>query len=265
MPYAMLGSPAPIATTYGYQKFDPYSISGLAAWYDVSDMATLFQNSNGTTAAVAQNDPVGFLQDKSQNGRHMTQSTNNDRPLLQLRSRNGLPSLLFDGTSDFLINTVSFLNGLPCSIAFVAQRESDNPAGADRQVQAVISSGRAGGSGSPIFPSLRNNYGTPANVLSMHGAPRRNGGATTLTGDAPTSFMIGTGAAAFSVNAPDAGDGVILGATRDGGGVIGSSGSLNFRLHGRIGELIIYSRFLSLADRQRLERYLSAKWDIPLT
>ena len=40
--------------------FTPASISGLQLWLDASDSGTLFQNSNGTTAAAADGDPVGY-------------------------------------------------------------------------------------------------------------------------------------------------------------------------------------------------------------
>ena len=70
-------------------SFDPRSIAGLAAWYDASDASSLFQNSNGTTAVSALNDPVGRWSDKSGNARHLTQATNSQRPLYRPADQNG--------------------------------------------------------------------------------------------------------------------------------------------------------------------------------
>ena len=46
--------------------FTPASLPGLVAWYDVSDLSTLFTTSTGTTQVAAADDPVGFVGDKSQ-------------------------------------------------------------------------------------------------------------------------------------------------------------------------------------------------------
>lgn len=42
------------------------------AWYEVSDLTTLFQNANGTGAVAAVNDEVRYIGDKSSNGNHLT-------------------------------------------------------------------------------------------------------------------------------------------------------------------------------------------------
>jgi hypothetical protein len=83
--------------------FTPLSLfagAAIGAWYDPSDLATLFQDSAGTTPVTANNDPVGKMLDKSGNGFHLTQATAGKRPLYKVSG--GLSSLLFDGTDDFL-------------------------------------------------------------------------------------------------------------------------------------------------------------------
>jgi hypothetical protein len=68
-------------------------------WYDASDLATLFQNSNGT-GAVGGGDPVGYWQDKSGTGNHATQSGSTSlKPTLATASTNGKASLSFDNDS----------------------------------------------------------------------------------------------------------------------------------------------------------------------
>lgn len=88
--------------------FQPFSFSPLAlffageqgAWYDPSDLTTLFQDSAGTTPVTAHGQPVGLMLDKSGNGHHASQVTAASRPLYQ--SVGGLHYLLFDGVDDWL-------------------------------------------------------------------------------------------------------------------------------------------------------------------
>jgi len=55
------------------------------AFYDPSDFSTLFQNSAGTTAVTAVEQPVGYMADKSGRGNHATQATSASRPTLRAR------------------------------------------------------------------------------------------------------------------------------------------------------------------------------------
>lgn len=55
------------------------------AWYDPSDLSTMFQLSNGTTAVTAVEQPVGYIADKSGNGNHAIQATAAARPILRAR------------------------------------------------------------------------------------------------------------------------------------------------------------------------------------
>jgi len=59
----------------------PFSIADLfasseqGAWYDPSDLSTLFQDSAGTTPVTTAGQPVGLMLDNSGNGNHATQAT----------------------------------------------------------------------------------------------------------------------------------------------------------------------------------------------
>lgn len=71
------------------------SFAGAAkAWYDPWDIATLFQDSAGTTPTAAAGDPIGRIMDKSGAGNHATQATTTSRPLWQTTYA------AFDGTDD---------------------------------------------------------------------------------------------------------------------------------------------------------------------
>ena len=55
------------------------------AWFDPSDLSTLFQDAAGTTPVTAVEQPVGLWLDKSGNGNHATQSITASRPTLTAR------------------------------------------------------------------------------------------------------------------------------------------------------------------------------------
>lgn len=76
-----------------------FASSEQGAWYDPSDLSTMYEDSAGTTPAVV-NQPVGRILDKSGNGNHATQATTSLKPVL--RESGGLYYLQFDGIDDFL-------------------------------------------------------------------------------------------------------------------------------------------------------------------
>jgi hypothetical protein len=90
-----------LTNSVGFWGFSPASLfaageTGL--WLSSSDIDSLFQLSNGTTAVAANNDPVGYWTDLSGNGNHCIQATAGNRPLYKTAG----PAVLFDGTTDYL-------------------------------------------------------------------------------------------------------------------------------------------------------------------
>jgi hypothetical protein len=87
----------------GAAAFSPASLfaSGESgAWYDPSDLTTVFQDTAGTTPAGV-GDPVGRIDDKSGNGNNLLQVAANQRPLLQ-QDGSGNYYLDFDGSDDLI-------------------------------------------------------------------------------------------------------------------------------------------------------------------
>lgn len=58
-----------------------FSNNEAGAWYDPSDLTTLFQDATGTQAVANDGDPVALMMDKSGNGKHAAQSTASRRPI----------------------------------------------------------------------------------------------------------------------------------------------------------------------------------------
>lgn len=75
------------------------------AWYDPSDLSTLWQDTAGTSAVTTAGQSVARIDDKSGNGRHLTQATAADRPTYQ--SSGGLHWLDFDGADFLQLSTAS--------------------------------------------------------------------------------------------------------------------------------------------------------------
>lgn len=70
-----------------YSPVSLFASGVVGAFYDPSDLASMFQNTAGTIPA-ALDQPVGRMLDKSGNGLHLTQATDVRRPIL--RSAGGL-------------------------------------------------------------------------------------------------------------------------------------------------------------------------------
>ncbi|MDO8983007.1 hypothetical protein [Cypionkella sp.] len=78
-----------------------FALGEPGAWYDPSDLSTLFQDAAGTTPVTASGQPVGLMLDKSGRGNHATQATAASRPTYQ--TSGGLSYLAFDGVDDFMV------------------------------------------------------------------------------------------------------------------------------------------------------------------
>lgn len=80
--------------------FSPSDLTNLLAWYDASDITTLWQDDGRTTQVSADDDAIGAWDDKSGNGEHVTQATAANRPTYKTGIVNSLPVVRCDGTND---------------------------------------------------------------------------------------------------------------------------------------------------------------------
>jgi hypothetical protein len=97
------------------------------AWYDPSDLSTLFQDSAGTTPVTTAGQPVGKMLDKSGNDNHATQATSAARPTYQ--TAGGLHYLAFDGVDDAMA-TGTITPGVDKAQVFAGVRKLSDAASA---------------------------------------------------------------------------------------------------------------------------------------
>jgi len=112
-------------------EFSPASIFAggtEGAWYDPSDLSTLFQDSAGTTPVTASGQPVGKMLDKSGNGNHATQATSSRRPTYT--EGGGLSWLAFDGVDDAMVTAaVDFTDTDNVSVFVGVRKPTDGSTG----------------------------------------------------------------------------------------------------------------------------------------
>lgn len=88
-----------LAAQSGFSPSSLFAGSEYGAWYDPSDLSTLWQDTAGTNPVTASGQLVARIDDKSGNGLNLTQSTSGLRPLYI--SSGGVQYLDF-GTDDYL-------------------------------------------------------------------------------------------------------------------------------------------------------------------
>jgi len=90
-------------------SFDPatlFQAGQPGAWYDPSDLSTLWQDTAATVPVTASGQSVARVNDKSGNGKHLTQATAANCPTFQVDT-SGNAYLLFDGLANSLSATLS--------------------------------------------------------------------------------------------------------------------------------------------------------------
>jgi len=113
------------------------------AWFDPTDLNTLFQDAAGTTPVTAIGQPVGLIRDKSGNNNHASQAVAKARPVLQ-QDDGGRFYLAFDGVDDFLATPTIDLSATDKATVLAGLRKlSDAAVKCPLQFESAASSGGA--------------------------------------------------------------------------------------------------------------------------
>jgi len=255
--------------------FNPKTISGLAAWYDAADATTL-------TLATG----VSQWNDKSGNGRNLTQSTGNNQPASGTRTIGGKNALDFDGTNDALAlgsygldlaatkAMTLFMVGsadIPSSVRRVVslQRDGKNAndtggyLGRHNQITGAVEISIGGGDSTTNDQADRNliryvtQNVTTASVYAMSVSAADNALTLHIDGASQTlTTRYGTMAASNWLAFGSGNHTLDIGAVRSSGNFLASYWD------GLVGEVLLYTRRLSDTERKSVERYLGKKWGI---
>jgi len=150
----------------------PTDLASLGAWFDPSDLSTMFQDAAGTTPVTAAGQPVGLILDKSGNGHHASQSTSTARPLFQIDG-SGKHYLAFDGVDDYLSTSAIDLTGTDKVTVFSGSRVLSSNAAIFYETSTSVLSGGA-------FYATSNEQATNIGTFLVSGTS--GGGVKTLTG-----------------------------------------------------------------------------------
>ena len=244
--------------------FDPATLfaSGeQGAWYDPSDLSTMFTNTAGTTLAAV-DDPVARINDKSGRGNHATQGTVAKRPILR-QTAGGLYYLEFDGVDDEIQPPLDVQGAVDSDNTVCAAIRPISGSNFPAFMSSTTGTTRfgiqitfAGTSETPIF-----------NVRAIEGNVPVQAASSFTDSDLILSgnWVRSTGTTTAWFNRTDTGtDTATEPSDKNYGSLyrIGSSGS-NFYA-GRMYGLLMVDRVLSQSDREGLEDYFAAKSGVTL-
>ncbi len=242
--------------TSAASAFDPLSLSPYQ-WLDFSVIGGLYQTNNTTTPVTADGETIGYVTDKSGNGRHKTQASAGSRPLWKANIQNSLGACLF--STDTLVSAAAIFTDDSFSVFVVAR-------GVAQSNTAIISqtSGAAGrmimGSGQTDSAKLR---------LFFNNGSSRSAESTTTAFDDTAKLMYwhgdGSGNYHMRINGGGA-EGAITGqaltpeniATKLG---VGTDTSANV-FAGYQMEVFVFQPVLSSGDITLMRDYLNTKWVI---
>jgi len=137
------------------------------AWYDPSDLSTLFQDAAGTVPVTAVEQPVRLMRDKSGRGNHATAPSDAARPVLRARY-NLLTNTIFSGAVAGTPGTAPTgwsLVQITGSIASVSNQQLQFQANAQRIVIGQLINYAAQSTYRTTFTLHRNSGGITANQI----------------------------------------------------------------------------------------------------
>ncbi len=232
-------------------SFTPKQITGLAAWYDANDAATITKS--GTV--------VSEWHDKSGHANTLQQSNTAARPAYAAAGIAGLGSIAFNG-ADYLTGTdAAFSSNLfnESTVFFVTNQTVAKDS-------SVLWSGAY--SADPRWNVSLTEGGVSHFDFNNHQSGRL-AGHVVATGPATWSAAgsIGTHAQIFSKNGNVVASGAGPGAGVSGAyplvvGAMTGNGHATYQYTGQVGEILVYQRYLASGELAQVQGYLACKWGL---
>lgn len=224
------------------------SRTGMAVWLK-SDFGVLTSGSNVTDWT-----------DLSGSGNTASQSNNSNRPALVMGAVNGLPTLTFNGSTQFLQSPAGLADFTAGASAFIVTKPT-----------SIVNNARFfdfgnGATNNNLYLSETTANGT--NLYSYTGSTASH--VTSPAGVTAGQYQIvealhdGTGAAFLYTNGVQGGQGLVNNVTNvsRSGNYFGTDFAKALFYSGEVAEVIIYNTVLTPAQRANVESYLAAKYAI---
>lgn len=237
--------------------------SALVAWYDFSDLTTLFQNTIGTTPVASSGDPIHRINDKSGNGHYLlSDGTAGHGPIYTTGS--GLAWGAFNGSTQYLSSatsgSVSITDGSGQHSAGAAVLFSNNT-GTQSAVDADLVN--------RVSQLLRNSTGTSQTIaFSSGGTPFTDSGPSITSGSAQVMVEVtDTSATEVFVNGTGNGSTAVTGPMQTGVATItlgAHAGTPDQWMTGNIYAAVLVNRNLTPTERANLTTYLGNKCGLSL-
>lgn len=243
-------------------RFSPASLFAAGeqgAWYDPSDLSTLFQDAAGTIPVTASGQPVGRMLDKSGRGNHATQATATARPIYT--EAGGLRYLAFAGVDDFMVTGAVNFTATDKMTSWAGVRKLSDAA---RSMLFEMGNSSAGavrmeapnsvGVGNYLFASGGTNIGAGIATMNGYAAPISN----VLSGTSD----IASDVAILRINGAQVGSGVADQGAGNYGNLpiyIGARNGASLFLNGNLYGLILRGVTSTAAQVQQTEAYLGVK------
>jgi hypothetical protein len=152
-----------------------YAAGEQGAWFDPSDLTTLFQDSAGTVPVTNTAQPVGLMLDKSGRGKHAVQAATINRPIFQ-QDGNGKLHLAFNGTNSWMSTAAIDFSGTDKMTVVAGVRKLS-----DAAQMLVELSGSAGTTPGAFYLVAGNDTGVIGGGLNGYTSMSRGSAATTST------------------------------------------------------------------------------------
>ena len=239
-----------MAVTYGTspaKSIFPKTIPGLKIWLDANDGSTLFDSDVGGNIITSNGSTIGRWEDKSGNGKHVTQSSAGVRPTFATNIQNKLNSIRFNGTkyfssidtssttSAFIICVFKIDNDPPTSSNFAG-----HPLGTNAQAHSHLP-WTDGIIYDATFTNSRKTTNNPVNSLTSFTMYSVESQANSWISKINSNQFYTTNTNTFQNNF-----------------LFNSF----FLLQGYIGEIISYSPIPSTTDIIKIQNYLNNKWKV---
>jgi hypothetical protein len=209
----------------------------------------LFDATSGGSAVTTDGSAVARWEDQSGNGRHATQSTSNNRPILKTSVQNSKNIVRYDGSNDELgVGAFITSDTTPVWVFTVNKFGSNslfgNTANFDRFAYFYFATSTKIGIG---------RHGATDEVTANHSAniwAVISGFSQKINSSTETKIRINKSETTKSANTSG---GQIF-------NLVGKGGA--FAYNGDIGELLVYNQDISLSNIEKIEDYLNTKWNI---